>query len=164
MKESHARRKSGSRSPKRFSGDGSAPPRFRFGFLCCPFRGVCLAAAGEARRTCLCQAHAPAVNPSRIKTGWIREQNMILLVYHVTPRQGFSPYLQNNPSYFCFFRLGYGSTVCAVCQRSGNRCIKLHTKRKESKSDIPVSTLFCFQATCTQRFPFGPLTPRSQPK
>ena len=32
MKESHARRKSGSRSPKRFSGDGSAPPRFRFGF------------------------------------------------------------------------------------------------------------------------------------
>ena len=24
--------KSGSRSPKRFSGDGSAPPRFRFGF------------------------------------------------------------------------------------------------------------------------------------
>ena len=25
---------------------------------CCLFRGVCLAAAGEARRTCLCQAHA----------------------------------------------------------------------------------------------------------
>ena len=40
--------KSGSRSPKRFSGDGSAPPRFRFGFPCCScclFRGVCLAAA-----------------------------------------------------------------------------------------------------------------------
>ena len=41
--------------PKQFSGDGSAPPRFRFGFpfcSCCLFRGVCLAAAPEreARR------------------------------------------------------------------------------------------------------------------
>ena len=42
--------------PKRVSGDGSAPPRFRFGFSfysCCLFRGVCLAAASEASRTCL---------------------------------------------------------------------------------------------------------------
>ena len=34
--------------PQRVSGDGSAPPRFRFGFSCCScclFRGVCLAAA-----------------------------------------------------------------------------------------------------------------------
>ena len=58
MKESIARRKKRQPSPERFSGDGSAPPRFRFGFRCRPFRGVCLAAAGEARRTCLCQAHA----------------------------------------------------------------------------------------------------------
>ena len=41
--------------PERVSGDGSAPPRFRFGFpfySCCLFRGVCLAAAPEreARR------------------------------------------------------------------------------------------------------------------
>ena len=38
-------------SPKRISGDGSAPPRFRFGFPCCsgyPFRGVCLAAAARS--------------------------------------------------------------------------------------------------------------------
>ena len=53
--------KSGSRSPKRVSGDGSAPPRFRFGFpfcSCCLFHGVCLAAASAASRTCLCEAHA----------------------------------------------------------------------------------------------------------
>ena len=34
--------------PERFSGEGSAPPRFRFDFPCCScclFRGVCLAAA-----------------------------------------------------------------------------------------------------------------------
>ena len=30
--------------PKRVSGDGSAPPRFRFGFPFIPFRGVCLVA------------------------------------------------------------------------------------------------------------------------
>ena len=38
--------------PKRVSGDGSAPPRLRFGFSVIPFRGVCLAAAPEreARR------------------------------------------------------------------------------------------------------------------
>ena len=55
MKESHARRKKRQPIPKRVSGDGSAPPRFRFGFSfysCCLFRGVCLAAAPEreARR------------------------------------------------------------------------------------------------------------------
>ena len=57
--------KSGSRSPKRVSGGGSAPPRFRFGFPCCScllFRGVCLAAASAASRTCLCQAHATVPN------------------------------------------------------------------------------------------------------
>ena len=32
MKESHARRQKRQPFPKRFSGDGSAPPRFRFGF------------------------------------------------------------------------------------------------------------------------------------
>ena len=48
MIESHARRKKRQPSPERFSGDGSAPPRFLFGFSCCScclFRGVCLAAA-----------------------------------------------------------------------------------------------------------------------
>ena len=48
MKESIARRKKRQPIPKRVSGDGSAPPRFRFGFPCCScclFRGVCLAAA-----------------------------------------------------------------------------------------------------------------------
>ena len=35
MKESHARRKKRQPFPKRFSGDGSVPPRFRFGFPCC---------------------------------------------------------------------------------------------------------------------------------
>ena len=65
MKESHARRETRSRSPKRFSGDGSAPPRFLFGFPCCsgcPFRGVCLAAAARsaaalvyAKHTSRCQ-------------------------------------------------------------------------------------------------------------
>ena len=61
MEESCARRKKRQPIPKRFSGDGSAPPRFRFGFpviLCLLFRGVCLAAASAASRTCLCQAHA----------------------------------------------------------------------------------------------------------
>ena len=32
MKESHARRQKRQPIPKRVSGDGSAPPRFRFGF------------------------------------------------------------------------------------------------------------------------------------
>ena len=50
-----ARRQKRQPIPERFSGDGSAPPRFRFGFpfcSCCLFRGVCLAAAPEreARR------------------------------------------------------------------------------------------------------------------
>ena len=48
MKESIARRKKRQPIPKRVSGDGSAPPRFLFGFSCCScclFRGVCLAAA-----------------------------------------------------------------------------------------------------------------------
>ena len=50
-----ARRQKRQPIPKRVSGDGSAPPRFRFGFSfysCCLFRGVCLAAAPEreARR------------------------------------------------------------------------------------------------------------------
>ena len=61
MKESHARRKKRQPIPQRVSGDGSAPPRFRFGFpfcSCCLFRGVCLAAASAASRTCLCLAHA----------------------------------------------------------------------------------------------------------
>ena len=101
MIESHARRKKRQPIPKRFSGDGSAPPRFLvavnfafrrlafatrplcfvtsplpkksllcksfsgalfysvfLSFLCLLLHGVCLAAAGEARRTCLCQAHA----------------------------------------------------------------------------------------------------------
>ena len=65
MKESIARRKKRQPIPKRVSGDGSAPPRFRFGFPCCScllFRGVCLAAASEASRTCLCQAHATVPN------------------------------------------------------------------------------------------------------
>ena len=51
--------------PQRVSGDGFAPPRFRFGFpfcSCCLFRGVCLAAARDASRTCLCQAHAMVPN------------------------------------------------------------------------------------------------------
>ena len=51
--------------PKRVSGDGSAPPRFRFGFPCCScclFCGVGLAAASAASRTCLCQAHATVPN------------------------------------------------------------------------------------------------------
>ena len=68
MKESIARRKKRQPIPKRVSGDGSAPPRFRFGFPCCScllFRGVCLAAASEASRTCLCLAHAPEGNPNR---------------------------------------------------------------------------------------------------
>ena len=55
FKESCARRQKRQPIPKRFSGDGSAPPRFLFGFSCCScclFRGVCLAAAPEreARR------------------------------------------------------------------------------------------------------------------
>ena len=65
MKESIARRKKRQPIPRRVSGDGSAPPRFRFGFPCCScllFRGVCLAAASEASRTCLCQAHATVPN------------------------------------------------------------------------------------------------------
>ena len=40
MKESHARRKKRQPIPERVSGDGSAPPRFRFGFprcSCCRF-------------------------------------------------------------------------------------------------------------------------------
>ena len=56
--ESHARRKKRQPIPKRFSGDGSAPPRLSVWFFRVSFRGVCLAAAGGARRTCLCQAHA----------------------------------------------------------------------------------------------------------
>ena len=113
--------------------------------LVCPLAPNGYHACTTMPKLCIYGTTSPAVNPSRIKTGWIREQNMILLVYHVTPRQGFSPYLQNNPSYFCFFRLGYGSTVCAGRQRSGNRCIKLHTKKIESKSSIPVSALFCLK-------------------
>ena len=62
--ESRVRRKKRQPSPKRFSGGGSAPPRFRFGFFRVSFRGVCLAAAGFARRTCLCQAHATVPNNS----------------------------------------------------------------------------------------------------
>ena len=65
MKESIARRKKRQPIPKRVSGDGSAPPRFRFGFpfySCCLFRGVCLAAASEASRTCLCQAYVTVPN------------------------------------------------------------------------------------------------------
>lgn len=63
MKESIARRKKRQPIPKRVSGDGSAPPRFRFGFPCCScclFRGVCLAAAPErasARVTVRRQPH-----------------------------------------------------------------------------------------------------------
>ena len=51
--------------PKRFSGDGSAPPRLSVWFsalFLLPFRGVCLAAASAASRTCLCQAHATVPN------------------------------------------------------------------------------------------------------
>ena len=66
---------------------------------------------------------------------------------------GGSFMLYSARAYFCFFRLGYGSTVCAVCQRSGNRCIKLHTKRKESKSGIPVSALFVFRRLARNDFP-----------
>ena len=53
------------------------------------------------------------------------------------PVKGFLRIYKIIPRIFAFFvwamvarfRLGYGSTVCAGCQRSGNRCIKLHTKK-----------------------------------
>ena len=47
--ESLARRKKRQPIPERFSGDGSAPPRFRFGFFSQFLSGVCLAAAGACR-------------------------------------------------------------------------------------------------------------------
>ena len=65
MKESYARRETRSRSPSGSAGTAPRRRAFRFGFPCCfgcLFRGVCLAAAGEARRTRLCQAHATVPN------------------------------------------------------------------------------------------------------
>ena len=62
MKESHARRQKRQPFPKRFSGDGSAPPRFRFGFpvislFAFPWR-VLGCGGAKRRRTRLCLAHA----------------------------------------------------------------------------------------------------------
>ena len=62
MKESIARRQKRQPIPKRFSGDGSAPPRFRFGFpFCsgCLFRGVCLAAAAQSAAALVYAKHTP---------------------------------------------------------------------------------------------------------
>ncbi len=51
--------------PERFSGDGSAAARFRFGFprcSCCLFAACAWLRRASARRTCLCQAHAMVPN------------------------------------------------------------------------------------------------------
>ena len=79
MKESHARRKSGSRSPSGLA--GTATRRRAFGlvflsFLCLLLRGVCLAAASAASRACLCQAHATV--PTVTFLAMSEERNHIL--------------------------------------------------------------------------------------
>ena len=55
MKESHARRQKRQPIPKRVSGDGSAPPRFRFGFPVISLFAFLLRVLVYAKHTPWCQ-------------------------------------------------------------------------------------------------------------
>ena len=101
MIESHARRKKRQPSPERFSGDGSAPPRFRFGFPCCScclFRGVCLAAASAASRTCIKDKHTS------------RSHTRIFTVYqpHIWRKRLFR---SENLAVYCYSEVSFRDTV-----------------------------------------------------